>query len=150
MKLQSAIIFTFLSIVAPTLSQPLEERDVFQTVHLTFHGGPASYELVIPADGQVHATNNGISVNIIDAPDYNAISQCTFYTNGEKALASGITSQGLQQVIVGPPQPITGVSCFGICVATYGECYNTQGQYVGPCCNGFCAATRCRPWIQPS
>ncbi|KAK1998047.1 hypothetical protein LX36DRAFT_700559 [Colletotrichum falcatum] len=148
MKL-SSIVFSSLSIFASVLSQPLEERDAFQTVHLTFHGGPVSYELVIPADGQVHATNSDISVNIIDAPDYNAISQCTFYTDSEKALVNGITPQGLQQVIVGPPQPITGVSCFGICVPTYGECYNTQGQYVGPCCNGFCAATRCRPWIQP-
>lgn len=94
-------------------------------------------------------TDNDISVNIIDAPDYNAISQCTFYTGGEKALVSGITPQGVQQVIIGPPQPVTGVSCFGFCVPTYGACYDTNGQSVGPCCNGFCAATRCRPWIQP-
>ncbi|OLN96244.1 hypothetical protein CCHL11_04459 [Colletotrichum chlorophyti] len=145
----TALLLATLSLALPSLSHPLEERDGVQTVHLTFHGGPASYELAIPADGQVYQTDNDISVNIIDAPDYNAISQCTFYTNGEKALVSGITPQGVQQVIIGPPQPVTGVSCFGICVPTYGACYGTDGQWIGPCCNGFCAATRCRPWIQP-
>ncbi|KAK1760055.1 hypothetical protein QBC47DRAFT_366306 [Echria macrotheca] len=127
---------------------PIQERDV-QTVHLTFHGGPASYSLAIPADGKVYPTNNGISVNIIDAPDYNALSQCTFYTPGEKALVGGIDSKGVGQIIIGPPQPVTGVSCQGVCIPTYGDCF-INGQYVGPCCNGFCAANKCRPWIQPS
>ncbi|WYZ42477.1 hypothetical protein EsH8_VI_000176 [Colletotrichum jinshuiense] len=145
----STFLLTILSLAPSSLAHPLEERDEVQTVHLTFHGGPASYDLAIPANGQVYPTNNAISVNIIDAPDYNAISQCKFYTNGEKALVSGITPQGVQQVIIGPPQPVTGVSCLGICVPTYGQCYGTDGQYIGPCCNGFCAATRCRPWIQP-
>lgn len=28
-----------------------------------------------------------------------------------------------------------------------GDCYNsTNGQYIGSCCNGFCAANKCRPW----
>lgn len=93
--------------------------------------------------------DSNIAVNIIDAPDYNALYQCTFYTAGEKALVGGITSTGVGQVIIGPPQPVTGVSCFGICIPTYGDCYR-NGQYVGPCCNGFCAANKCRPWIQPS
>ncbi|KXH62827.1 hypothetical protein CNYM01_03688 [Colletotrichum nymphaeae SA-01] len=143
-------LLTSISFILPSLSHPLEDRDAPQTVHLTFHGGPASYEMTIPADGQIYPTNNDISVNIIDAPDYNALGQCTFYTNGEKALVGGITSQGLQQVIIGPPQPVTGVSCLGICVPIYGMCYDLNGQWVGPCCNGFCAGTRCRPWIQPS
>ncbi|ETS78577.1 hypothetical protein PFICI_10639 [Pestalotiopsis fici W106-1] len=120
-----------------------------QTVHLTFHGGPAQYSLTIPADGQVYQTNNDISVSIIDAPDYNAISQCTFYTVGDKTLVGGITSEGLQQVLVGPPQPITGVSCYGFCVGIYGDCYDINGQFVGPCCNGYCAADKCRPWVTP-
>ncbi|KAF6832743.1 hypothetical protein CPLU01_05977 [Colletotrichum plurivorum] len=148
MKTTTAIL-SALALVIPSLAHPLEERDSFQTVHLTFRGGPASYELTIPADGQFHATNNGLSVNIIDAPDYNAISQCTFYTNSEKALVSGITPQGVQQVIVGPPQPVTGVSCYGMCVPTYSNCYGSDGQYVGPCCNGYCAANKCRPWVSP-
>lgn len=166
----SSLLFT-IGMAAAALAHPLEARDV-QTVHLTFHGGPASYQLALPANGQKVNTStsspaqsslckrttadhlptppdNNIAVNIIDAPDYNAISQCTFYTNGQKALVSGITPDGLQQVIVGPPQPITAVSCEGMCVPTYGDCY-ANGQFVGPCCNGFCAANKCRPWIQPS
>lgn len=93
--------------------------------------------------------DNNIAVNIIDAPDYNAQYQCTFYTPGEKALVGGITPEGLSQVIIGPPQPVTGVSCAGICIPTYSDCFR-NGQYLGPCCNGFCAANKCRPWIQPS
>ncbi|KAI2629959.1 hypothetical protein GGR54DRAFT_287249 [Hypoxylon sp. NC1633] len=134
-----------LGLVASSLAHPLEDRDV-QVAHLTFHGGPASYELTVPADGTVVNTNNDISVSIIDAPDYNALAQCTFNTAGEKALVSSINTQtGMQSIIVGPPQPIISVSCQGSCIPTYGECF-TNGQYNGPCCNGFCAATRCRPW----
>ncbi|KAK1542353.1 hypothetical protein CPAR01_05740 [Colletotrichum paranaense] len=127
-----AVLLIPISFILPSLSHPLEDRDAPQTVHLTFHGGPASYEMTIPADGQVYPTNNDISVNIIDAPDYNALSQCTFYTNGEKALVGGITPQGLQQVIIGPPQPVTGVSCLGICVPTYGMCYDLNGHIDRP------------------
>ncbi|KAL0938473.1 uncharacterized protein CTRU02_205083 [Colletotrichum truncatum] len=145
----AATLLANLALALPSLSQPLEERDVFQTVHLTFRGGPASYQLNIPADGQIYPTNNDLSINIIDAPDYNAIYQCTFHTNGEKALVSGITPQGIQQVIIGPPQPVTGVSCFGFCVGTYENCYGSDGQYIGPCCNGYCAANKCRPWVSP-
>ena len=167
MKAFAALSVLGLVVATPA---PLQERDV-QTVHLTFHGGPASYSMAFPADGKVYQTSmflfflffsfskinsvltrldNNIAVNIIDAPDYNAISQCTFYTPGEKALVGGIdTKTGAGQVIIGPPQPVTGVSCVGMCVPTYSDCYR-DGQYVGPCCNGFCAANKCRPWIQPS
>ena len=34
-----------------------EQRDAVQTVHLTFHGGPASYEMAFPADGTVYPTS---------------------------------------------------------------------------------------------
>ncbi|KAM5347170.1 hypothetical protein ACJ41O_010175 [Fusarium nematophilum] len=136
-----------IAIFASALARPgLVERDDVQTLHLTFHGGPASYELSFPADGRRRNTNNGINVNIIDAPDYNAFSQCTFYTDGEKTLVQSIGDDGSQHVVVGPPQPIIAVSCEGMCVPTYGECYDSNGQPVGPCCNGFCAADRCRPW----
>jgi hypothetical protein len=109
--------------------------------------------------------DSDISVNIIDAPDYNAFQQCTFNTANGKTLVQSIGEGGLQQIVVGPPQPILSVGCQGMCVPTYGElasssckpyewlliiiigeCYNSNGQYVGPCCNGFCAADRCRPW----
>ncbi|KAK6084337.1 hypothetical protein SCUP234_01861 [Seiridium cupressi] len=108
-----------LGLIATSIAQPLEARDQFQTVHLTFHGGPASYSMAILANGSKpdmpHLLDNNISVSIIDAPDYNAISQCTFYTTDEKTLVSAITDKGLQQVIVGPPEPITAVSCYGMC-----------------------------------
>ncbi|KAI0007461.1 hypothetical protein F4779DRAFT_502716 [Xylariaceae sp. FL0662B] len=145
MKLSVDIILG-LGLIGRALTHPLEDRDV-QVAHLVFHGGPASYELDVPADGTVIPTNNGISVSIIDANDYNAFTQCTFNTLGEKTLVSSVnTEDGSQHVIVGPPQPIVSVSCLGMCVPVYGQCYDTNGQYVGPCCNGFCAATRCRPW----
>ncbi|KAK3348964.1 hypothetical protein B0T25DRAFT_632584 [Lasiosphaeria hispida] len=130
-------------------ASPIEERDTPQTVHLTFHGGPAQYSLAFPADGKVYPTNNDMAVNVIDAPDYNAQYQCTFYTAGEKTLAGGITPEGVSQIYVGPPQPITGVSCAGMCIYTYGDCYR-NGQYLGPCCSGYCAANKCRPWVNPT
>jgi hypothetical protein len=45
-----------LGLLASASAIPLEERDV-QTVHLTFHGGPAEYSLAIPADGVVYPTS---------------------------------------------------------------------------------------------
>ncbi|KAI0133886.1 hypothetical protein BJ170DRAFT_678812 [Xylariales sp. AK1849] len=68
MKFARGSILGF-SFLAGSFAQPLEPRDGFQAVHLTFHGGPASYELTIPADGQVYPTSNSIAVDIIDAPD---------------------------------------------------------------------------------
>ncbi|KAK4034682.1 hypothetical protein C8A01DRAFT_18554 [Parachaetomium inaequale] len=142
------ILAPALGLLASASAIPLEERDDVQTVHLTFHGGPAEYSMAIPADGTVHPTNNGIAVNIIDAPDYNAFYQCQFHTQGDATLASSISPTGVNQIMVGPPAPITGVSCQGMCVPTYGDCYR-NGQYVGPCCAGYCAANKCRPWVSP-
>lgn len=34
-----------------------EQRDTVQTVHLTFYGGPASYEMAFPADGTEYPTS---------------------------------------------------------------------------------------------
>ncbi|KAJ9134348.1 hypothetical protein NKR23_g10242 [Pleurostoma richardsiae] len=129
----------------------LEQRDGFQQVHLIFHGGPASYELTIPADGQSHPTYNDLSVNIIDTPDFNAYSQCKFETPDLVTLVQnlGDGNPPVQQLIVGPPQPILSVSCSGTCIPTYGDCYK-DGQYVGACCAGYCAANKCRPWTKPS
>ncbi|KAL2016604.1 hypothetical protein VTK56DRAFT_3261 [Thermocarpiscus australiensis] len=144
-------ITSALGLLAASVSaMPLDERDDVQTVHLTFHGGPAQYTMAFPADGNVYPTNNDIAVSIIDAPDYNADTQCKFHTqgDGEVTFASSISPEGVNQILVGPPQPITGVSCQGMCVPTYGDCYR-NGQYVGPCCSGFCAADKCRPWAQP-
>lgn len=70
--------------------------------------------------------DSDINVNIIDAPDYNAFSQCTFTTNGEKTLVQSIDTDGSQHIIVGPPQVITAVSCQGFCVPTYGKWIEPQ------------------------
>ncbi|KAK7754541.1 hypothetical protein SLS62_003562 [Diatrype stigma] len=134
-----------LAMAATAFSSPIEDPQV-QVAHLTFHGGPASYELAVPADGTVVQTNNNMAVNLIDAPDYNAQPGCQFHTVGQVMLQGRLTADGLQQIAVGPPQPILSVSCQGMCVPTNGVCYGDDGQYVGPCCSGFCAATRCRPW----
>lgn len=53
----AATLLTALALVLPALGHPLEERDDVQTVHLTFHGGPASYDLAIPADGNTYPTS---------------------------------------------------------------------------------------------
>lgn len=98
---------------------------------------------------KLERTDNDLSISIIEAPDYDAYSQCRFHTAGDAALASSISSTGVNQILVGPPQPVTGVSCWGMCVPTYGDCF-VNGQYVGPCCSGYCAANKCRPWVRPS
>ncbi|MBE3042543.1 hypothetical protein IMZ48_08185 [Candidatus Bathyarchaeota archaeon] len=51
-----------LGLAAATLAHPaLEQRANPQTVHLTFHGGPASYSMEFPADGTVHETSMPLS-----------------------------------------------------------------------------------------
>lgn len=85
-----------------------------------------------------------MSVSIIDTPDFNAFYQCTFYSAGEKALVQTFTD-GVQGIVVGPPQPITGVRCEGTCIYNYNDCV-INGQYVGTCCSGYCAGNKCRPW----
>lgn len=55
MKFTGAILIG-LGLVATSTAHPVEERDV-QVAHLTFHGGPASYDLSVPADGSVVNTS---------------------------------------------------------------------------------------------
>jgi hypothetical protein len=55
MKLTQSILG--LGLIATSIAQPVDTRDPFQTVHLTFHGGPAEYSIAIPADGQVYPTS---------------------------------------------------------------------------------------------
>jgi hypothetical protein len=140
---------------AGAMARPSKDTRDVQTAHLTFHGGPASYELAVPADGTEIQTSasilfrilktitsswrepadSDIAISIIDAPDYNAQTQCKFKTDGEQTLVQSIdTTTGAQHVILGPPQPIRSVSCLGSCVPTYSDCY-INGQPVGPCCN---------------
>lgn len=58
---------------------------------------------------------------------------------GQQVTLQGqITTDGLQQIAVGPPQPILSASCLGMCSGK-------EWEFVRPCCSGFCAATRCQP-----
>ncbi|KAL2262983.1 hypothetical protein VTK26DRAFT_8712 [Humicola hyalothermophila] len=146
------ILASVLGLVASTSAMPLEARDDdVQTVNLIFHGGPAQYEMSIPADGNAYETNNTLTVSVISAPDYNAYQQCAFdfaTPEGQEAptLASSISPEGVNQILVGPPQPVRSVRCEGMCVPTYGDCFR-DGMWVGPCCAGYCAANKCRPWV---
>ncbi|TGZ78633.1 hypothetical protein EX30DRAFT_343010 [Ascodesmis nigricans] len=137
----------------PTAESSLQKReDQVQTATLVFHGAPVEYTLQVPADGSVVETNNDINVNIIDANDYHAFTNCQFTFGGpqQPTLVQSIDNKtGKQSIIVGPPAPVVSVSCQGMCVPVYGMCYGFDNQWIGPCCNGFCAATRCRPWIAP-
>lgn len=51
------ILASALGLAASVSAVPLEERDEVQTVHLTFEGGPAKYDMAIPADGTVYPTS---------------------------------------------------------------------------------------------
>ncbi|KAK5652816.1 hypothetical protein OQA88_9482 [Cercophora sp. LCS_1] len=121
-----------------------------QQVHLIFHAAPVQYEMTIPADGKFHATpNNGLNVNLIDAPDFN-IDQCEFHTKTQATFVwqttpSGVGDWRISQYAVGPPQIITGVTCRGTCLSVYSTCFE-NGTYLGGCCNGYCAANKCRPY----
>ncbi|KAI1122627.1 hypothetical protein F5Y10DRAFT_286994 [Nemania abortiva] len=103
-------LVVFFGLLGGIQAHPVEEREIV-VAHLTFHGGPASYELSVPTDGTVIPTNNDISVSIIDTPNYDAIHLCTFNTPGPKTLVGSVTPEGLKQITVGPPQPVLSVSC---------------------------------------
>ncbi|KAL2150464.1 hypothetical protein VTH82DRAFT_7027 [Thermothelomyces myriococcoides] len=145
MKFLGMLAMAF-GLLAMASAMPLvEERDDVQTAYLIFHAGPTQYSLSVPADGSVHKTNSDLSVNIIEAPDYAAYPFCEFETLNEATLVSSISSNGSNLILVGPPTPVISVRCEGKCVPTWSDCY-VNGQPVGLCCAGFCAANKCRPW----
>ncbi|KAL7816724.1 hypothetical protein V8C26DRAFT_89678 [Trichoderma gracile] len=120
-----------------------------QTAHVTLRseGDDHSYPLTVPADGKPVLTHSTLPIALIDAPDFNVLQACVIETPGAKNLSSTIAADGVtQQVVIDPPQAVTSISCQGTCVETYGACFDTNGQYVGACCNGLCIASRCRPW----
>ncbi|KAK4166904.1 hypothetical protein QBC43DRAFT_367826 [Cladorrhinum sp. PSN259] len=143
-----AVLATALGLASAT-TIPLEQRSAAQTVHLTFYAGPTSYTMTIPADGNTYPTNhNDLNINIIGSTDYDIYRLCKFNyappASGTVTLVSSIAGNE-NQVFVGPPVPIVSVSCQGFCLTTYQDCYR-NGQFVGLCCNGYCAANKCRPW----
>ncbi|KAI1185161.1 hypothetical protein F5B17DRAFT_409017 [Nemania serpens] len=109
MQFPSSLVIA-LGLIAKIQARPAEDREIV-VAHFTMHGGPASYELFVPTDGTVISTGTDLSISIIDTPNYDAISLCTFNTPGPKALVGSVTPQGLKQITVGPPQPILSVSC---------------------------------------
>ncbi|KAF4497432.1 hypothetical protein FAGAP_6407 [Fusarium agapanthi] len=58
-----------------------------QLVHLTFHGGLASYAMAFPANGSTCKTDHNLSVDIIDNSDYNTLEQCFFTIQGQAKLS---------------------------------------------------------------
>ncbi|KAA8573484.1 hypothetical protein EYC84_005069 [Monilinia fructicola] len=76
----------------------------FFDVDITFIGGPASYNLTVPADGQTHPTNNALSVSLIRSSNFDVYHLCTFYHDNPATL---VNNGGI--ISVGPPTPITGV-----------------------------------------
>lgn len=50
-----ALILSGTALALPA-AEERDKRDTVQTVHLTFHGGPASFDMAFPADGTVHPT----------------------------------------------------------------------------------------------
>lgn len=63
------ILAPYLGLMAGVSAIPLEERQDVQTVHLTFHAGPAEYSLALPADGSVHQTSES-SFLFTNTPTY--------------------------------------------------------------------------------
>ncbi|GAB1312642.1 hypothetical protein MFIFM68171_02852 [Madurella fahalii] len=145
------VIFLSAAVSHPSAQAPCRSeagciRPPYQMVHLVFHAAAATYDLTIPSDGQSHPTNNGLNVNLITAPDFN-IDQCQFSTHQPATFVWQTTKDNppVSEYAVGPPQPVDAVTCRGTCIPTYGTCFENNA-YIGHCCNGYCAATKCRPW----
>ncbi|KAK8121990.1 hypothetical protein PG984_010660 [Apiospora sp. TS-2023a] len=148
----SISVLLSLGLAIGALAHPLEPAwPGPQLVTLVFHSADGQYTMRLPADGREHLTKNPMGVNYIDAPDFTAQKQCAFRTPGKVALVNGIDSRGLQQILLGPPQTVVGVTCSGTCVPTWIACVNPRtGAALGECCSGYCDAGRCRPWVSPA
>ncbi|KAL0955339.1 hypothetical protein HGRIS_004222 [Hohenbuehelia grisea] len=140
MHLTTLTIFTFVMV---TVAIPHRRQTTEQSVQLIFHGGPVQYSWGLLANGTLQSTGNDLIVDTIDAPNYNALQNCQFITDNDKTLVGAFSSTGVPQITVGPPQPIRAVSCQGVCIPTFGDCFR-DGQSLGTCCAGFCAANKCR------
>ncbi|KAK8072054.1 hypothetical protein PG996_005402 [Apiospora saccharicola] len=116
----SISVLLSLGLAIGALAHPLEPAwPGPQLVTLVFHSADGQYTMRLPADGREHLTKNPMGVNYIDAPDFTAQKQCVFRTPEKVALVNGIDSRGLQQILLGPPQPVVGVTCSGTCVPTW-------------------------------
>lgn len=127
----------------------LDRRADPQIAHFYFQAAATGYNLTVPADGNWYPTNNGLNINIITALDF-TVNQCEFATHQQVTFNYQLSGDSFpkEQFAVGPPQPIDSVRCHGYCLGIYEDCVK-NGQYVGTCCNGFCAANKCRPYVYP-
>ncbi|KAK0102803.1 hypothetical protein ONS95_006400 [Cadophora gregata] len=132
----------------------------YKQLSLTFHGGPASYSLTFPADGNTYPTNsNALTINRITTnSDFNIFYGCNFYfaDDGGKPVATSSSGADGREVLVGTPRVVTGVNCqptpggSNTCLPVYASCEwcgganGEGGCHVLNCCSGYCAATKCR------
>ncbi|KAG9500431.1 hypothetical protein J7337_008909 [Fusarium musae] len=99
--------------------QGVLQRPDPQLVHITFHGGLASYSMAFHADGRTRKTDHNLSVDIIDNSDYNALEQCFFAIKSQAKLTPKVSPKdGSQHILVNPSRVITAVNCTGSCVPT--------------------------------
>ncbi|MAD85634.1 MAG: hypothetical protein CL912_21950 [Deltaproteobacteria bacterium] len=123
--------FTLLLLPLLTASTPLgndQPSFFYKQLDLTFHGGPASYSLSFPADGNTYSTNNGLTINRITNSDFNIFYSCNFYfaDDGGKPVATTPSADG-KEVQVGTPRAVTGVNCQptpggdNTCLPVYGK-----------------------------
>ncbi|KAK6445255.1 hypothetical protein FP744_10001503 [Trichoderma asperellum] len=130
----------------------IAQNSTVQIAHVTLRseGDDHSFPLNVPANGKPVFTYSTLPVQLIDAPDYDVLQLCAIQTVGPANLSSTIASDGVtQQVVIDPPQTVTSITCQGTCVETWGACVDANAQSLGPCCNGLCIASRCRPFNQP-
>ncbi|KAF5577926.1 hypothetical protein FPANT_10197 [Fusarium pseudoanthophilum] len=120
MKLVPALLL--LPLHSALALQGVHQQSDPQLVHLTFHGGLASYSMAFPADGSTRKTDHNLSVDVIDNSDYNALEQCFFAIKGQAKLTPKVSPKdGSQHILVNPSRVITAVNCTGSCVPTYGK-----------------------------
>lgn len=70
--------------------------------------------------------DNDVAVNLIISDNYDPSTYCHFATATQAALAPSFTKRPedfypVNEIAVGPPQPIISVSCFGFCLGIYGK-----------------------------
>lgn len=153
MQLSTPTLALLLSTLAS--ASPLSRRDdAPQTANFTFHTvAGTTYDLEVLADGTRQLTNHDAKVVSVDINDYNAGSQCVFRdasgaeVRGELKVDTNTGNQSLLFGETGEGEVVGSVSCEGTCVGIYGFCFDpSTGMSLGACCNGVCAADRCRPW----
>lgn len=79
---------------------------------------------------QLTAGNDELNVNIMISPDYDPIHYCTFKTTGQVTFAASLTQRQedpwpINEVNIGPPQPIISVTCSGFCLGIYGRLHRS-------------------------